>query len=1156
GTYKIMNTSTGGCKDSSYITVNQLPVVTPLTNLCAGESASLALNAAFAASGGISVWSIDSSPTGVGDAPVLSEVSPGDTSFVTTATSKAGTYKIMNTSAGGCKDSTYIIVNQAPVVAPLTNICLGENASLVLSATVGVSVWSIDSIPTGTGGFPTIEEVSPGDTSFISTSTSRPGTYKIINTSLPGGCKDSVYITVNSLPVITPLTNVCAGETANLTINAAFIADGGVSVWSIDSTPTGTGSIPTIVEVSPGDTSFISTATSRAGTYKILNTSIPGGCKDSVYITVNPVPVVTQLTNICAGESAGLSVDATFIAAGGVSVWSIDSVPTGTGDVPTIAEVSPGDTSFITTITSKAGTYKILNVSVPGGCKDSTYIIVNPKKDATITTTTGNDTLTLCEKDPDDPQVTVAETGGTWNNINVTMPFGSTTATIDLSAIKPVTDLMLIYKFDAPEPCPDADTIWITTTSILDASILAMMDYCISDTTSYVLTKSATANDGGTWWVNGVENPAKIFKPSLLPAGTYSIEQRIGGLCGDTDTVSVMIYPLAVADITGDATLCRYDDAITLSADSTSITWKEIDGKVGFNTGTLVFNPLTAASGVHQIEHTVSNAQCSDVDTAWVTVIDTAVIAIGSFGPYCANGSAVVITATDTSTPDTSGAWIPSAYLTAGGSFDPTLANVGKNAVKYTVGIACPVTEIDSIEVLLNENANIPAYPGLCSQDPAISVIGTSGELLSTTVGVYTPVTGYDVTSNMFDPVVAGVGTHKILYTLGDLQMCGDSASTTIKVTAAAIITPTNPVDRCVGDITTPSTFLASVGTATGTGVWSLNAPALGSINPNTGVWSGTGVTAGGKVYATYTFTTTDPAPNGCVSSALDSLEVFDNPVIDFSRENEDSCVAYADVFTDNTVYSLAALSGSTWDFGNGATGTNQGSDGTNYTVAGEYTVTLSNEYANGCEATADTVINVFPLPTADFVWSPNPVSVLDPRIQFTNSGDLTDEFLWDFTSKGSPVTSASIMPSTVFSVLGDDTIPVTLIVTNNFMASTGATVGCTDTVIKNVIIQDIFQLYVPNAFTPGTKSDGLNDTFYPKGRNWALDNYEFLVLDRWGNLIFQTTTIGHGWDGTVDGSASSGRLSQNDVYVWKLTVKNMYTGKVYRKVGTVTLVK
>jgi len=58
--------------------------------------------------------------------------------------------------------------------------------------------------------------------------------------------------------------------------------------------------------------------------------------------------------------------------------------------------------------------------------------------------------------------------------------------------------------------------------------------------------------------------------------------------------------------------------------------------------------------------------------------------------------------------------------------------------------------------------------------------------------------------------------------------------------------------------------------------------------------------------------------------------------------------------------------------------------------------------------------------------------------------------------------------------------------------------------------------LKVPTAFTPN--SDGLNDIF----RIEEFDNYTFTSLriyNRWGEVIFESRDIAHGWDGRANGA-------------------------------------
>lgn len=90
--------------------------------------------------------------------------------------------------------------------------------------------------------------------------------------------------------------------------------------------------------------------------------------------------------------------------------------------------------------------------------------------------------------------------------------------------------------------------------------------------------------------------------------------------------------------------------------------------------------------------------------------------------------------------------------------------------------------------------------------------------------------------------------------------------------------------------------------------------------------------------------------------------------------------------------------------------------------------------------------------------------------------------------------------------------------------------------------------VYIPNAFTP----EGVNPIFIPVITFADVHNYEFSVVNRWGQVVFQTTDITKGWDGTLPGSD---KLATNDVFVYVVkVVDGNNQEKFYR--GTVTLIR
>lgn len=89
--------------------------------------------------------------------------------------------------------------------------------------------------------------------------------------------------------------------------------------------------------------------------------------------------------------------------------------------------------------------------------------------------------------------------------------------------------------------------------------------------------------------------------------------------------------------------------------------------------------------------------------------------------------------------------------------------------------------------------------------------------------------------------------------------------------------------------------------------------------------------------------------------------------------------------------------------------------------------------------------------------------------------------------------------------------------------------------------------LYVPSAFTPN--ADGKNDLFRPLLFG-QIAQFEFLIYNRWGQVVFRSTNPGEGWDGKL-----SGLDQDTNVFVWlckyRLQGEQEQTAR-----GTVTLIR
>ncbi|RYE00550.1 MAG: T9SS type B sorting domain-containing protein, partial [Sphingobacteriales bacterium] len=89
--------------------------------------------------------------------------------------------------------------------------------------------------------------------------------------------------------------------------------------------------------------------------------------------------------------------------------------------------------------------------------------------------------------------------------------------------------------------------------------------------------------------------------------------------------------------------------------------------------------------------------------------------------------------------------------------------------------------------------------------------------------------------------------------------------------------------------------------------------------------------------------------------------------------------------------------------------------------------------------------------------------------------------------------------------------------------------------------------IFVPTAFTPN--GDGRNDLVRPIAVGMREIQY-FRVYNRWGEMVFETSVNGAGWDGRINGKDQG-----SNVFVWIVKAID-FTGKPYFAKGTVTLIR
>lgn len=270
--YTVTGTNTAGCTKTKTVTVtiNTKPVLvlTSASAICAGQSVPLQVSGASTYT-----WS---------PATGLSATSG---SAVNASPSGTTTYTVTATGSNGCTStaSVLVTVNTYPTVnaSGNTSICAGSFANLSATGALSFTWMPATGLNATTGGNVI---ASPVTTT----------TYTVTGTS--NGCSDTktVTVSINAVPVLTlsPSTDVCSGQAANLQAGGAFSY-----FWQP----------ATGLNLTTGPS--VSANPSNTTTYTVTGTDANGCTKTGVILlNVNQTPMVSASGNVayCPGGSSQL----------------------------------------------------------------------------------------------------------------------------------------------------------------------------------------------------------------------------------------------------------------------------------------------------------------------------------------------------------------------------------------------------------------------------------------------------------------------------------------------------------------------------------------------------------------------------------------------------------------------------------------------------------------------------------------------------------------------------------------------------------------------------------------------------------------------------------------------------------------------------------
>lgn len=297
--------------------------------------------------------------------------------------------------------------------------------------------------------------------------------------------------------------------------------------------------------------------------------------------------------------------------------------------------------------------------------------------------------------------------------------------------------------------------------------------------------------------------------------------------------------------------------------------------------------------------------------------------------------------------------------------------------------------------------------------------------------------------------------------------------------------------------------------------------------------------------YGTYAITLT-VVNNVCTETATQPITIQAIPaIIDFSGDPLQGCAPLTVNFTNLSQY--AEPSSFVWRFGDGQAMSNAINPVYTYYEPGTYAVQLSGSNITNqvITETKTAYVTVSAKPRAEFDLKPALVYIPGGALYTKNNSFGAGRFFWDF---GDGTTSEEIEPQHIYANTGVYDVTLIAISQDN----------CTDTTRRSsaVSVQHGGTLKVPNAFSPSTMGGsggsqgggGKNDVFLPL--MIGVTQFEMLVFNRWGELLFQSTDQTVGWDGYY-----KGQLCPQDVYVYKITA-TYDNGERLVRTGDINLIR
>jgi gliding motility-associated-like protein len=842
----------------------------------------------------------------------------------------------------------------------------------------------------------------------------------------------------------------------------------GVPISFTASTTGGTGSSYSY-SWSPGPagaTHSVTQNTSGTYTYTVLSTDA-NTCTvpGTVSVQFIPLPTITVASaSICPLETG-------TITASGASTytWSGSSTGAALADSPTVTS-----------------SYSVIGTALACTAAATGSIFIKP-----LPTPVFNSNSPVCNGQA----LVLRGSGGTayaWSGVG---SYSSAGTSVTLTAVSPTNSGVYQLTVTAANSCTAAtqQTLTVYPTPTVSA---AGSTVCSNGT--LLLSSNSVSNALYQWSGPGgfssqQQNPS-ITAPSASITGNYTVTVFGTGNCSNTAVTHASVTPFITPTITSNDPLCQLNTLNLSVSGGASFQWNGPGGY--FNSGTLISIPSMALSNAGVYSVTATNGPCTASQTHSVVVYPLPTPTAAYNAPVCETKK-LILSATSTNTIITWAWFYPDGGAKSGQSISrdsSTTALSGTYTLQVTDSHQCSNSTTLAVTILQNPTVKATGAT-VCLNEPA--TLTASGAATYFWQGPDLIIANQSAAF-----IASATSSSPLVYTV-----TGAAANTCTHITTATLSTWPLPLPFIT---TSPANSLCLNSTVTlqaggavgyewvGPNGFKEKGPVLPIVLNHVG-YSGV-----------YTLTGSDA--NGCKANATSTINVWPLPYGALITSKREACLPFCPVvtFTPFTTTSITAMQ---WNFA-----------GTSFSTAsfskclpdeGTYTVSGSIRDINGCSASASLSLTGYKKPVANFSMTPaTPVESTD-EVQLTAIGSEKLNYSW-IINEQKPVRSQNT--SFLFDQAGN--YPITLIVSN--------AIGCADTTSKNIFVNQEFNVFIPNAFTPNY--DNINDTFLPVTRGVLL--YDLMIFDRYGHLLFRTNDPLIGWDGTVNG-----QTAKQDTYTYKLII-------------------